>query len=162
MIRLTAAVDGDQILKTTASQSDESISPTRVQRTVDARHRFRKDTIAPNSELNDTNVFSPQRDDTDAAQAEADAMREATENGQFGGRITIPRFTMYYGVGDCIRGINGRGLSFRLDGGGSRNTPVYPVVEEIHWRLGDDEQTTTLKLADESGVAHRSKRGKSR
>lgn len=161
VLRLTVAIDGDQVVKATASPTDESLTATRISRTVDARDRYRKDTICPGSELNTGGDPQVPRDDTDDAQAEADAMREATENGLFGGRVTIPRFTMYYGIGDCIRSINGRGLSFRLDGGGIRNAPVYPVVEEIHWRLGDG-QSTTLKLADEAGYAKRSKRGKRR
>lgn len=161
VLRLTAAVDGDRILRATAARTDESLSPTTVRRTVDARDRYRRDTVCAGSELNPDGDDQDQRDDTEAAQAEADALREATENGLFGGTLTIPRFTMHYGIGDRIRGIAGRGLGFRLDGGGIRNAPAYPVVEEVHWRLGDG-QATTLKLADEAGHARRSRRGRPR
>lgn len=157
-LRVTVVIEGDKALKCTASPTTETMMSQTVKRVVDARDRYRKDTVCESSAFNDGSPDQIVRDDTDAAQAEADSMRETTENGLFGGAVTIPRFTMFYGIGDCITAINGRNLSFRLDGGGTSNAPVYPVVEEIRWEL-EGRQTTSLTLADELAHARRSKAG---
>lgn len=158
-LRLTCVVEGDLNLRGIASASGYSpLDATPVLRRVDARDRYRKDTISAYSEFNNTSTAIIARDDQDAADAEAAMCRAATEAGLLEGMIEIPYLTDYYDLGDPIRKIDGRNLGFRTDGG-TTSTPVYPLVEGRRWDFAEG-QRTTLILSDQSHI--RSHRGASR
>jgi hypothetical protein len=92
------------------------------------------------------------RDDSQQAEYEAKAARNSTECGVLEGTVMIPYYTNYYRVGDRIRSVNGRGLSFRTDGG-TDASPAYPVVVAVSHDCGDD-QTTTIQISD-AGTARK-------
>lgn len=153
-LRLTCAFRGDKRVRGTASKdaTDSLLSET-VKRTVEARDRYKKQTVAKSSEFAPDDANHVIRDDTDNAYAEAVAMQQATQGGILAGPITIPRFTDYYKLGDRIDRINGRPLGFRTDDNGE-SQPIYPIVEGITWTL-DGEQRTTLSMSD-ANLARRS------
>lgn len=145
-LRLTVCIDGDDVVKGVASASGYSPLLDPVHRVLDARDRYRLDTVAAKSEFNDTDDPVVKRDDAEAADAEAAMNRAATEAGVLDGSVVIPYLTDYCQPGDVIRKINGRELGLRTDGG-SDSTPVYPLVESVRQDF-DGRQTTTLKLSD--------------
>jgi len=150
-VRLTCVIEGDRVLSATADRRPSSPTAFRVARRVDARDRYFKHLIAPNSEFNPTAAFVTDRDDTQDAQAEANARRLAGESGEVTGSITIPRFTDAYRVGDRIRAIQGRGLSLRTNAGApTEEGEVYPAVVGLTWDF-DGRQQTILHLSDERG-----------
>lgn len=150
-LRLTCVVEGDQNLRGIAVASGYSpLDATPILRRIDARDRYRLDTIAAYSEFNNTSTPIVARDDQDAIDSEAAMNRAATEAGLLEGSIEIPYLTDYYELGDPIRQIDGRNLSFRTDGG-TVSTPVYPLVEGRRWDF-DGGQRTTLMLSDESHI----------
>jgi hypothetical protein len=147
-LRLTCVVEGDATVKGFATSSGYSPLADLVYRRIDARDRYRKETIGIYSEFNNTDTAVVKRDDTDDAEAEAVMHRATTEAGVLEGSVVIPYLTDYYELGDPIRRINGRGLGFRTDGG-TDSTPLYPIVEGRRLEL-EDGQRTVLMLSDES------------
>jgi hypothetical protein len=151
-LRLTCVIEGDQIIEATAARRPSSPTAYQVLRRVDARDRYFKHLIAPNSEFNTTDSFVTARDDTQNAQAEANARRLAGESGEVRGSVTIPRFTDAYRLGDRIRSIQGRDLSLRTNAGApSEEGEVYPAVVGLTWDF-DGKQSTTLHLSDQRGL----------
>lgn len=146
-VRLTCVVEGDLVVEGEANRRSASPLPWDVTRVIDARDRFEHREVAANSEFNDTADPVIDRDDLPAAIAEAEAMRDAQDSGVLQGEAVIPRLTTYYGIGDRIRSIQGRGLGFRTDGGGADNAPIYPVVVGVRWEL-EGGQRTVLSLSD--------------
>ena len=151
-LRLTCVIEGDNLLSATAARRPSSPTMFQVLRRIDARDRYFKHLIAPNSEFNSTSSFVTDRDDSQEAQAEADSRRLAGEAGEVTGSVTIPRFTDAYRVGDRIRAIQGRGLSLRTNAGApTQEGEVFPAVVGLTWDF-DGKQQTTLHLSDERGL----------
>jgi hypothetical protein len=151
-LRLTCVIEGDQIIPATADRRPSSPTTYQVLRRVDARDRYFKHVIAPNSEFNATDSFVTSRDDTQDALAEADARRLAGESGEVRGTVTIPRFTNAYQIGDRIRSILGRNLSLRTNAGApTEEGEVYPAVVGLTWDF-DGKQHTILRLSDQRGL----------
>ncbi|HEY2158438.1 MAG TPA: hypothetical protein VGH33_22600 [Isosphaeraceae bacterium] len=151
-LRLTCVIEGDQIIPATADRRPSSPTAYQVLRRVDARDRYFKHAIAPNSEFNATDSFVTSRDDTQDALAEADARRLAGESGEVRGAVTIPRFTNAYQIGDRIRSIVGRNLSLRTNAGApTEEGEVYPAVVGLTWDF-DGKQHTILRLSDQRGL----------
>lgn len=151
-LRLTCVIEGDQTIAATADRRPSSPTTYQVLRRVDARDRYFKHMIAPRSEFNTTGSFVTARDDTQEAQAEADARRLAGESGEVHGSVTIPRFTDAYRVGDRIRSIQGRNLSLRTNAGAPEEEgEVYPAVVGLTWDF-DGKQHTILHLSDQRGL----------
>jgi hypothetical protein len=158
--RLTCVVDGDNALKGIAPRRsgsstghDPSPIAETITRVVDARDKYRLDTVHSSSQYAGPGNTAG-RDDTEDAKADALQLRISTEAGVMEGQIEIPYLTDYYQIGDRVDSIAGRGLGLRTDGAGSTDTPVYPMVEGFRWELDNDEQTTTLFLSDEAAVRH--------
>ncbi len=152
-LRLTCVVEGDKVLSATAKRRPSSPTTFQVLRRIDARDRYFKHLVAPNSEFNLTSAFVTDRDDSQDAQAEADSRRLAAEAGEVAGSVTIPRFTEAYRVGDRLRAIQGRGLSLRTNAGApNEEGEVYPAVVGLTWDF-DGKQQTILHLSDERGVS---------
>lgn len=151
-LRLTCVIEGDASIEATADRRPSSPTAYQVLRRVDARDRYFKHQIAPHSEFNTTGSFVTARDDTQEAQAEADARRLAGEAGEVLGSVTIPRFTGAYRVGDRIRSIQGRNLSLRTNAGApDEEGEVYPAVVGLTWDF-EGKQHTILHLSDQRGL----------
>lgn len=152
-LRLTCVIEADECRQYVADRRDESPVPWTIARVVDARDRVKKQLISRYSYLNATapayadRLPEVDRDDYEAAKAEAIAIQQGLQSGVMGGTVSIPRFTGYYGVGDRIASIEGRGLGFRTDGDAEGLNLIYPVVTGVRWDL-DGEQRTTLTLSD--------------
>jgi hypothetical protein len=150
-LRLTCVIEGDNLLSATAARRPSSPTKFQVLRRIDARDRYFKHLIAPNSEFNSTTAFVTDRDDSQEAQAEANSRRLTAEAGEVAGSVTIPRFTAAYRVGDRIRAIQGRGLSLRTNAGApTQEGEVFPAVVGLTWNF-EGKQQTTLHLSDERG-----------
>lgn len=149
VLRLTCCVDGDQRLRGVAEPSERSPIPRSITRTIDASDRLRKDTVTNSSQFYEEGSEPGDivvRDDTETAEAEAAAARNATELGVLeGDGILIPYLTTYYRIGDRIRSINGRGLSLRTDKGTLSNPDLPVIVAVEHDGVS---QTTRLSLSD--------------
>jgi hypothetical protein len=146
-LRLTCVIEGDVGVKGDATRRDASPLPYDVVRRIDARDRYRNEFQTYPSAFNFAGATSVVRDDDDAAQAEAEAARDATDAGQLHGSVTIPRFTMYYEIGDRIDSVDGRGLGFRTDGGADANAAIYPTVVAVTHEF-EPQQVTHLDLSD--------------
>lgn len=153
LLRLTCVIESDQVVKATATRTVSSPLAYDIERVVDARERYQKNIIDLSSIFNSTLLPIVDRDDTDAALAEATSYRQSSEAGILQGTAVIPYLTTYYQIGDRISSVAGRGLGFRTDGAASTGTPVYPVVEGIRWDFIDG-QRTTLFLSDEAQQRH--------
>ena len=148
-LRLTCVVEGDHILSATADRRDSSPTAYAITRRVDARDRYAKQVIAASSEFNSGTTAQVVRDDTDDAQAEATARRNAGEAGEVAGAVVIPRFTQAYRIGDRIRSIQGRTLSLQTNAGApTEEGEVFPAVVGLTWDF-DGDQRTILQLSDQ-------------
>jgi len=150
VLRLTCVAETDVRLRGVAEPTERSPISRSITRTIDAGDRLRKETITNSSEFfvegseGETEIVV--RDDTETAEYEAAAARNATELGVLeGDGITIPYLTTHYQVGDRIRSIQGRGLSLRTDKGTLIN-PDLPVVVAV--QHDGVSQTTQLSLSD--------------
>jgi hypothetical protein len=156
-LRLTAVIESDATSGATVSRTSNSPLAQTVQRRIDARDRYLKEIVDGGSVNNTGATDLITRNDDDDAVAEAIQNRTATEAGVLDGQIEIPYITTNYRIGDRIRQINGRGLGFRTDGGGSSTTPVYPIV--VGRRITNSpRQSTVLIVSDESESRIMSKR----
>lgn len=150
-LRLTCVIEADRGVEAVAGRRGSSPTQYEVLRRVDARDRYMRNIIAPTSEFNTTNQPVVTRDDSPDAMAEAQAIRLANEAGEVAGRAIIPRFTMAYGVGDKVRAIRGRDLSFRTNAGSPEDeAAVFPTIVGLSWTF-DDAQRTVLQLSDQRG-----------
>lgn len=147
-LRLTCVVEADHGLNVVAERRDCSPLTQTITRVIDARDRYRKLTVLAHSEHNNTATDKIDRDDVDDAQAEADAVRYATDSGVLDGQVVIPRFTAFYEIGDRIDKIEGRDVGLRTNTGGSADdAPVLPVIVGRRWDF-EPKQRTTLELSD--------------
>jgi hypothetical protein len=148
-LRLTCVIEGDHPIAAKAARRPSSPTNFEILRRIDARDRYCKQLIAPRSEYNSTGEFIVSRDDTAEAQAEANSRRLANESGVVSGRITLPRLTTAYRIGDRISSIQGRNLSLRTNAGSPlEESSVFPAVTSITWNF-DGRQETILELSDE-------------
>lgn len=146
-LRLTCVIEGDTALVAKAKKRDASPVSDTIIRKIDARDRYRKDLQSANSELNTTGDDVIVRNDTDAAQVEADMVRYTTEMGELDGGFRISHITNYYGISDRISRIDGRGLGFRTDSGGAGENPILPSILAIRWTF-KPHQNTFLEISD--------------
>jgi hypothetical protein len=148
-LRLTAVIEGDFASGGYASKTSNSPLAQTIERRIDARDRYASEVVDGGSVNNTATTDLVSRNDGDLALAEAIQNRTATEAGVLDGQIEIPYITTSFRIGDRIRGINGRGLGFRTDGGGPSSTPVYPLV--VGRRITNSpRQSTLLIVSDES------------
>lgn len=147
---LTTVIEGDQ--GQLAEAGRRATSPTRfaVARRIDRRDRFRIAFVHASSRLG-TPDEEPALDDGPAQLAEAAARRKAWESAPQSGTVVVPRLTTAYELGDRIRRLAGRGVSF--DGGrpADGQDPIYPRVVALQWRHEAQAVDTTLSLADHRG-----------
>jgi len=146
--RLTCVIEGDQDLTAVAGWRGASATKYQITRRADARDRFRKRVVIAGSYFNSDDEDILKVNDTDDAQGYVDALRTAHEAAKFAGAPEIPRLTLAYKLGDKIKGVKGREISFATaigheQGEGSR----YPSVVGITWSF-DGGQRTALHLED--------------
>ena len=152
-LRLTVVIEADEVVKGEAKRRPECPLSDEIRRVIDARDRYQKNVIDLTSEFNSELVQIVERDDTQKAEADALGYRISADAGVLQGVAAVPYITTYYGIGDRVTGLAGRGLGFRTDGGGSDSQKVYPVVEGIRWEFGG-AQRTLLYLSDEAQQRH--------
>lgn len=160
-LRLTVVIEGDQAVSGLAGRKSSSPMPQDIVRDVDARDRFYSQVIRNNSQYNTTGSDITFRDDSDNALAEAVALRYAAQSGVMEAEVMIPRFTLYWDLGDRISQIAGRNIPLRTDGGGTDNAAVYPTVVARRWDFENGQQTY-LTLSDASKGRKRFERGPKR
>lgn len=147
---LLCTVKGDQDLDATAPRRSASPTQFTITRRIATRDRFKKGVLAASSKFN---TLTPRKeivlvDDTDDAMDYAVGMRGVTECPVYAGKVTIPKWTSAYKIGDRISMVAGRGISFRTTAAAEQGEAArYPVVVGIQWNF-DGQQSTTLQLAD--------------
>lgn len=151
-IMLTTRIDHDQDMGVHSDRRAASPTVYGVTRRVMVNDRFRKRKVSKWSKLADpADVGKEDRypvDDTEDAQAFSDALRKSLEAGTFAGTAKLLRLSTAYTIGDRIRGVVGRNISFRSNAGEEAGeSPIYPTVVGLTWEL-DGEQNTFLELAD--------------
>jgi hypothetical protein len=151
--RVTCVIEADDDLRVVGDwRQASSITSRPVARIHDERARYRKRVVGRYSYLTTfarlaKEDFAPV-DDTEEAQAYADALRRARESGTFAGSVTLNGVRSAYEVGDRIASIVGRNIQLRTNLGIEEDeSPVYPVVVGLRWEC-DGEQRTVLQLAD--------------
>lgn len=159
-LRLTCVIEGDQVLEGRANRRTASPVTAAIIRKVDARDRYRTDTVSAHSEFNTTATDVVPRDDTDAAKAEAVSSRYMTESGVLNATFQIDHITTAYEIGDRISTIQGRNTPLRTDAGLTGENPILPVVVEREFTFSP-VQSTTLRATDSgtgrSFLHHRTK-----
>lgn len=160
LLVLTVAIDDDFMLQ--ASAGPRFASPTQFARwrTIDARDHFRYTSIDPSSRYYAAMGGDGQdplvvRDDTDRALAHVNQLRSKHEFPPTAGTLTIPYLTDYYGIGDQVVGISGRGVNLQTNAGLYQGEgPAYPHVVGVSWGFENDRQTTRLVLSDKESDAN--------
>lgn len=153
VIRLTCVVESDKRVKGEVTRQLNNVLTQKIRRTIDAHDRYTKTIVSQFSEYSEVAADEVFHDDTDAAQAEAVTVQLATQNGVLGGRYVIPYFTLNYTPGRRIRGMQGRGLGFRTDNGGTQAAPTYPAIEEVSIQL-EGQQRVEYSLSDANTNRH--------
>lgn len=152
-LRLTCKIEGDEDLNVAADwRQAGSITERPISRIHDERERYRLQRISRYSALSNPEDVGTEdqdmRDDTDEAQAYADALRRAKEAGTFAGSVTLNGIRGAYDVGDRIDRIVGRDISLRMNLGETEGeSPIYPTIVSLRWEF-DGEQRTVLSLED--------------
>lgn len=145
--RLTCVIEGDRGLpEAKAEKRAESPSLYTVERRVDGRDRYRRETIAASSHLSGGETTRP-RDDSDEATSYAEAIRREREAVRFAGTLSIPRITTGVRLCDKVIGLAGRDLYFGVYTPGTDEGDRYPMVVGVDWSF-DGAQATRLMLAD--------------
>lgn len=150
---LVTVISDDGTLTGEADRRETSPSPFETRRRLDARGWFANEAIHRNSPY--AEAVNPDRnpgvtlvrDDGPAAQAHAEARRKADEIGSIAGSFTMPTISFAYAVGDRIRGISGRTLSFRQNHQLRDEAGIYPAVVSVRWEF-DGRQETVVNLND--------------
>jgi hypothetical protein len=156
-LRLTTVIEDDLMLS--AGALKRKSSPTRFARAryVDARDHFRKELIHLSSTFwedidpppDGNPLFWPARDDTQKALDHAYQLRSINEVPPLAGSVTIPYLTNAYVIGDRIRGIAGRDITFQSNiAANQKEKPWFPFVVGVSWHMAGDRESTTLHLSD--------------
>lgn len=150
-LKLTCVIEGDLVAESVAARRDASPTGYEINRYIDARERYHLDIVSYTSPFvtGSGNDDVAVRDDTAAAQYEAEQRRAAHESPPMAGPIVIRRLTNGYKLADRIRKVSGRELSLQTNRGAEGGEgPRYPMVVGVEYDLDQDQQTTLL-LSDE-------------
>jgi hypothetical protein len=150
-LRLTTVIESDTTLEATALRRNASPLQNVVERRIDAKEIWRKDTVTKNSAFfsiakqnfmpdetdgededggndDDTDQIVLDamgnlvvRDDTEAATDHAAQLRTVHEFPKVATTFTIPMFTMAYNIGDQIALIAGRNISLQQNAGAEQD-----------------------------------------
>ena len=151
-LRLTVVIEADQAVTADTLVSLSSCVPFSIQRRVDLRDVYRKDTVhssslhAPGAPT--AGVTTVTHDDTAALTAYAEALQRAKQHPPCSGPVTIPGLALTWKIGDRIDRINGRNVTLQQNTTTiTTESPTLPTVVAITYHFGEDGQTTTLDLA---------------
>jgi hypothetical protein len=149
---LTTIIEGDDIREQVADRRPSSPSNFVISRVLDSKHRYKPIIVSKRGEYNvaAADALGVAAADVNADDYEADSLadasthRFATETPPYSGPISFPYISQAYKLGDRIKSIEGRALSFAPSIG--NEVPSYPRVVGIEW----DFQTpkTTIHLSD--------------
>lgn len=148
-LMLTAVIESDLMLA--ARALPRQASPTRFikERRLECRDHFRQQIVAANSWYNQTDEPINARDDTAKAEAHAEAQRSAQEFPPMVGQAVIPWLTNSYRIGDRLRMVAGRDVTFQANAGtDSGEAERYPFITGIDYDFTGDRQHTTLHYSD--------------
>lgn len=124
-------------------RADETRDRYKVQ-LIDRSSKFFEDATGKSEGLN----HKIARDDRKLLKAHLAGRRRANETGGIIGTVTVPYITHAYHLGDRIRGLAGRFISFRTNVPYlPTETAVFPVIAGISWSY-DGTQETTISLSD--------------
>jgi hypothetical protein len=147
-LRLECVIRGDLGIDAVAEKRAASPMRYPVRRRVEARDHWKKQVVHTSSGYNTTGSPYTVRDDTDKAQAQADAMRAAREMPPVAGSYTAPWVTRAVGIGDLISQINGRNIDLLANAGAAAGEgPRYPAVVGVSVAC-QNPQATQVKLSD--------------
>jgi hypothetical protein len=105
--------------------------------------------VKANTTFNTTSQDLTIYDDTDAATTHAAQLRSAHEFPPLTAAVTIPMLVNYLEVGDQIREIDGRDVSFQINAAGEQQeAPSYPYIVALTWNFQGNRQSTLLQLSD--------------
>jgi len=148
-LRLTTVIEADQDLGIVAPRRDASPINATIQRRVDARDHFRCGVVKANTAFNATGQDATIYDDTDAATTHAAQLRSAHEFPPLTATVTIPMLVNYLQVGDQIREIDGRDVSFQINAASEQQEAAsYPYIVALTWDFQGNRQSTLLQLSD--------------
>lgn len=171
-LRLTTVIDSDQMLVALAPRRVACSLANIVERRIDAKDKFRRDTVAKNSAFlsEAENNFEPDegvgaddvvqivedaqggyvvRDDSEAAEDHACQLRTAHEQPAVAGSFTIPYISFAYEVGDRISEIAGRDCSLQGNAADEQGEGAsYPFIVALAWSFAEGRQATIGQLSD--------------
>lgn len=148
-LRLTTVIEADYDLGAIALKRDASPTQSVIERRIDARDHFRRETVKAFTPFNDASSDLVVEDDTDAANTHAAQLRAAHEFPPLTAAVTLPAIVLYFQVGDRVNQVSGRDASLQLNAAGEQlEAPSYPYVVALTWDFQGERQTTTLQLAD--------------
>ncbi len=148
-LRLTTVIEADYDLGVTAAKRDASPTQSVIERRIDARDHFRRETVKAPTPFNFTSSDVVVEDDTQAATTHAAQLRAAHEFPPLAAAVVIPAVVLYFQVGDRVDQVSGRGASLQVNAAGEQlEAPSYPYVVGLTWEFQGERQTTTLQLAD--------------
>jgi hypothetical protein len=155
VLRLTTVIEDDLGLGIIANKRVSS--PTRFPRyrSADGKDHFQHCSVSVNSLYykdgggDGTNPLVV-RDDTKDAKTHAKQLRSAHEFPTLAGSATLPFVTGYYRLGDLVKGVYGRNISFATNAGASQGEkPTYAWIVGVSWTFEGGRQQTVLQFSDE-------------
>jgi len=159
--RLTTVIEADHDIDATAKRRGASPTGFTITRFEDSRDRFKKHIITKRSSLAKEagiTVDTADVDDTDDAKSQSEARRRSNECGTFAGTVTVPYFTDSLNVGDKLKGVVGRDISFEMNAGREQGeAALYPIVIGIadHFEGGQSTSVTLQDYRSEPPPEHR-------
>jgi hypothetical protein len=148
-LMLTALIDSDLMIAAAASKRDASPTKYERRRRLDAKDHFKQQVVGKQTWYHQEAEPVNARDDTEKAQAHAEAARSAQEFPAIEGSVTIPWLTNAYKLGDRIRKVAGREVSFQANAGSDAEAPRYPYVTAIDYEFSGERQATILHYSDQ-------------
>ncbi len=162
-LRLTTVIEADACVAGSAARRVASPTKYAVTRRVDAADNYLKQVVDWSSLYNTTADPIVDRDDTDNADARAEALRARTEFPVLAGSVEIPSLSRAYAVGDRLALVDGIDVDLQTNAGvEGGELPYFPTIVARTWQFGDRVQKTILQLSDRRGEVERLGRARSR
>ena len=148
-LRLTTVIKADRGVSKLAGRRAASPGQYATRRVIDAKDYWKKQVVHKSSVHNTSGSDRTPRDDGDAAEAHALALRTASETVRVAGHFVVPYVTFAVGIGDFVSGVEGgRTIPFHQMAGSEGGEGVrYPVVVAVSLTC-QNPQTTTFKITD--------------
>lgn len=142
-LRITACLRSDQRLSYTTSRAETSPNAEDIKLVVDLSGRFHKRTRITDSgatyvsRYSSTDLVHPQTtadtaDDTAALETYATKLRDQEQSARVSPQVTLEGYHSEYEIGDLIKEVEGRGLSFNSNAA-TNATKRYPQITGIEY-----------------------------